>query len=243
MGNNDWFVTGEEAFKRAQQYAEEIKNNNSMPMRFFLKPGQTAKVTFLDTHGFGFMEHNLKLNGRWHNYFTCRRDFSECPLCDAGDRPSFVVAWTVIDHSKYTSERTGQTYSNKKKLLVAKQSVVMKIKRRMASKELGGDLTYAVFAFTRDGLKEAATGEDIEFIKRLSKEEVLKFCPEGTSPEEFLKPFDYKELFLPKSVEELRRIVGEPAPIGASSDKAPFAVSNAKQVDGLDALLVDDVPF
>jgi hypothetical protein len=37
--------------------------------------------------------------------------------------------------------------------------------------------------------------------------------------------------------------VGEPAPIGASSDKAPFAVPNAKQVDGLDALLVDDVPF
>lgn len=210
-----WFATGDDALERLQRFEQERDTNNAA-RRFFLKPGGSAKITFLDSDGFGFLEHNLKLEGRWGNYYTCLRDFSECPICDSGFKPSFVMVWTVIDHSKYISERTGKEYRNMKKLFVAKQSVINRIKRRKES--LDGDLTFALFDIRRDKREECATGEDIEYIKRLTADDILKLKPDGVNDKEWLQPFDYMKIFAPKSVEELRRLMNAEPPIGAEDD-------------------------
>ena len=58
---------------------------------------------------------------------------------------------------------------------------------------------------------------------------MLKFKPKDAniSDEELLAPFDYMKIFAPKSVDELRRIAGQAAPVGSdsygSSSGAPLA--------------------
>jgi len=227
MGKS-WFSTGDEVLERAQQYQAELESSINAPKRFFLKPGKSAKVTFLDSAGFGFLEHRLSIDGNWNNFFTCLRDFSECPLCDSGDRPSYVVAWTIIDHSVFVSEKTGKEYKNQKKLLVAKRSVVSKLFRRKESLE--NDLTMGLLSFHRDGYKESACGEDIEVIRKLTKEELLKFKPPEVDEKAWRTPYDYMELFKPQSVDELRRIVGEAPPVGS------FSLSDKSDDDTLDSI-------
>lgn len=226
----EWFKRGEGAFERFEKFERE-RDDNSGPHRFFLKPGGSAKITFLDSDGFGFLEHNLKLDGRWGHHYTCLRDFSECPICDAGFKPSWVMVWTIIDHSRYVSERTGKEYRNTKKLFVAKQAVINKLKRRKES--LDGDLTFALFDIRRDTHKECSTGEDIEFLKRLSVDDIVKLKPEGMTQQEWLQPFDYVKIFEPKSVDMLRRLINAEPPIGADDDGLETPVS----LTSLDSIL------
>ena len=237
-----WCKTGDEGFAHAQQLQEEAQAQYG-PMRFWLKPGNSAKVTFLDTEGFYFNEHNLKINGKWGNFYTCTKDFSECPLCDSGDRSGYVCAYTVIDHSEYTSQKTGRIIKNQKKLLVVRPSVMNKLARRRESLE--GNLTYGVFMFTRDKKEECSTGEDIEYIKRLDRTDVLKFKPADSklSDEEFLAPFDYMKLFAPKSVDELRKLSGQAAPVGsdAYSSASGAGVSIARNAEPADEASIDDL--
>jgi len=208
-----WYQTGGEGEARAGQLREEMQKDRG-PRRFWLNVGKSAKVTFLDGAGFFVFEHNLKLDGRWGNFFTCRKDFSECPVCDAGHKPSYVAVFTVIDHSQYEG-KDGKVYKNQKKLLVLKSGVLPKVSRKRD--QAGGDLTYSLMMFSRDGQKEANTGEDVEFLKKLAKNDVLKLKPAGMSDEEWLKPYDYMQLFAPKTVEELRAVVGEAAPVGSDA--------------------------
>lgn len=205
-----WFQRGDAGFKRSQQIAEDMAKN-AKPFRVWLPVGGHTTLTFLDGEGFFYYEHQLKIDGDWKNWFTCRRDFSECPLCDAGDNPTYVAAYTVIDHSEYTSKRTGKKVKNQKRLLVTKGPVHDKWARRI---EENGELTYCVYSCARDRKNECNTGEDITFRKRLSRDDVKKFAPEGVDPEEWIQPFHYMEVFKPLAVEELRSIVGQ-APVGA----------------------------
>ena len=242
MSQATWFKSGNEGYEHAKKLQEEQQNQYG-PMRFWLKPGNSAKLTFLDSEGFYFNEHNLKIDGRWGHYYTCTRDFSECPLCDAGEKPGYVCAYTVIDHSEYQSQKTGRTIKNQKKLLVVKPAVMNKLARRRETLE--GNLSYCLFMFSRDKKEECSTGEDIEFIKRLDKRDILRFKPQegNMSDEEFLAPFDYMKLFAPKSVEELRRVAGQAPVVGSeayTNPAFPFdAPPDATSVDeeSIDSLL------
>jgi hypothetical protein len=200
-----WFQTGQKGEKRAEQIAEEQAKNSVT--RLWLPVGKSALVTFLDSDGFYFYEHQLKINGSWRNWYTCLRDMSECPICDTGDRSSYVAAYTIIDHSKYTSKRTGKEIKNVKKLLILKSTVQAMWARR--KEEVGGDLTQCVFKLFRDKAEHTSTGEDVQFKKKLEKEQILKFKPQGMSDEEWLAPFNYVEIFKPLSVDKLRKLTGQ----------------------------------
>jgi hypothetical protein len=229
-----WYKKGTEGLEDSKKFQEEVLAGFG-PRRFWLPIGKSAKVTFLDTEGFYFYEHNIK-TGKMFEPYTCLHDFSECPLCEAGHRPSSVCAYTIIDHSEFTSEKTGKTYKHIKRLLVVKSAVINKLARRREG--LDGNLTYGVFIFSRDKKEECATGEDIEFIKRNDKKDVLRFKPKDAkeSDEEWLKPFDYAQLFAPKSIEELRVIAGQKAPVGAVD-----YVPNLEAPKGAEGVAEDDI--
>lgn len=235
MSQAEWYQTGSAGYDRAQRLQEEQQEKYG-PMRFWLKPGNSAKLTFLDTEGFYFNEHNLKLEGRWGNFFTCLRDFSECPLCDSGDRSGYVCAYTVIDHSEYET-KSGKKIKNQKKLLVVRPAVMNKLARRRETLE--GNLKHGLFLFSRDGQQECSTGEDIEFLKRLSPEDIVRFKPKDgkTSDEEWLAPFDYMKLFAPKSVDELRKVAGQAPPVGADG----YAPAASAAGDSVDDSSIDDL--
>jgi hypothetical protein len=213
MSQASWYQTGNKGLETARRLQEERAAQYG-PMRFWLKPGASAKITFLDTEGFYFNEHELCFNGKWGNYFTCLRDFSECPLCDGTEsKPVYGCAYTIIDHSKY--EGKNGIIQNQKKLLVVRTAVINKLARRRETLE--GNLTYGLFLFFRDSKDECRTGEDIEFVKRISPKDLVRFKPKDSkeNDETWLKPFDYMELFKPKSVEELRKLAGQKPPVGA----------------------------
>ena len=240
-----WYRASEEAgLEELQRSQEERRAASVASYRFFLKPGENAKLIVLDEKfGFFIYEHNLKLNGRWGNFYTCRHDFSECPICESGDKPGYVAMMTVIDTRPYTT-KDGRTIRGSKRLLACKQAVINKLARRR--EENDGSLQYCVVQFARDSEKECATGEDIQVSKRLTAAEVLKFRAAGSdmSDEDWLKPFDYIKLFEPKSIDEMRRVVGQAPPIGADdyrgngTDKAsvPRDAEFAPE-DSLEALL------
>jgi hypothetical protein len=127
--------------------------------------------------------------------------------------------YTIIDHNKYET-KAGDIIEHQKKLLVVRPTVINKLARRRES--VGGDFTYCVFTFARDKKEECRTGEDIEFVKRFSAASVLKFKPKDgkLTDDEWLKPFNYREIFAPRSVVELRRLVGQAPPVGSYEQSA-----------------------
>ena len=218
----EWFKRGKEGEERAEQISQEQAKGTSA--RFWLKPDNSTKMTLLDTDGFYFHEHNLFLQGRWNNFFTCLQDFDNCPLCEAGHKSYYACAFTIIDHSEYESKAQGKRVKNQRKLLVMKKRALEKLKRRRDSSKLGGDLSYAVFEVARNSSDEANTGEDFDFLKRLDKKTLGKLAPKELKTKEeiaeWMKPFSYMELFEPKPAEVLQRIAGTSAPVGSDADSS-----------------------
>jgi len=246
MSEKKWFQTGKDGEAKAEDVQKAIQAGSAAKRRFFLTEGNEAKVTFLDSTGFWLYEHNLRLNGKWFNYFTCLQELDNCPMCDAGQRASYVCVYTVIDHSKYESKKTpGKIITNQKKLMVMKKGAHDKLKDRRDN-QCEGDITNCVFRMKRYKREECSTGEDIMFIKRLDPTILAKLIPADVPAEEredYLKPFNYMELFKPKSAEELRRVVGGAAPVGAPDSFGPASVPDSPTgsappaADDLDAYL------
>ena len=68
------------------------------------------------------MEHQLYLDGKWGNYFTCLRQMGKtCPICESGDNASQVAVFTIIDHSVW-KDKGGNEHTDEIKLLWVKTS-------------------------------------------------------------------------------------------------------------------------
>jgi hypothetical protein len=220
MGSKkSWFDKGNEGWKRAKRVDKKAKEkrDNRDPWRFRLKNDESGKVTFLDNPSFFVHEHNLRIDGKFGNFFTCVKDFDTCPVCEDGDTPGYIVVATVIDHTVW-EDREGKKHRNQKKLFVgkgkARQSLLRQIERR------DDDLKYCVYEMSRGSSStECSTGEDYEFLKRLNRGQTKKFIPAGEK-DSWLEPFDYEELFTPKSIEELSEIIGAEPPVGSEKDDA-----------------------
>jgi len=234
QANKKWFQKGAEGAAKSEAVDTEqrIRREQNGPMRFWLDHDQSAKVTFLDNPSFFLWEHNMKIGANFNNFFTCLRDFDTCPLCESGLNPSYIVVGTIISHKPYT-DKNGVTIKSQKQLYVAKgaaRNIILKKAERN-----GKDLTYAVMELARgNGTNEPNVGQDIEFVKRLTKEQVQSLRPAGVDANEWIKPFDYEKIFNPKTPDELRKLVGLGAPIGSAEEqqqKAP--ASDGGDIDSL----------
>ena len=215
--DKSWYQKGKAGAKRAGEMdaAAQARRDAKGPLRFWLETSSEAKVTFLDNPQFFLSEHNLKLGGKWHNFFTCIQELDTCPLCESGDNPGYVVVGTVINHKTFT-DRDGKEHKNQKMLFVGKGKARQKLLKQIERRE--EDLKFCVYLMSRGpGSTECATGEDFEYLKRLTKTQLKKLIPEGEK-EDWLEPFDYEKIFEPKSAEELRKIVGGAAPVGSEEE-------------------------
>ena len=210
----EWYQRGKDGWTRAKEEDEAAKERreSQAPWRFRLKPDTSAKITMLDTPNFFVHEHQLKIKGRWGNFFTCIKEMDSCPICeDLENHPGHIVVGTCINHSKWT-DREGKVYQHRKQLFVAKgrarQHLANQIKRHK-------DLKFHVFEMSRGSSNtECSCGEDFEHLGKLTKAKLKKFIPEDQD-ESWLEPFDYETLFAPKSAEELRKVVGLAPPVGS----------------------------
>lgn len=227
MAKKKWYQTGEEGEQRAKQIDKETKARRDQsrgPRRFWLDSDSAAKVTFLDTPKFFFHEHNLKLEGKYFNFFTCIKDMDTCPICESGDRASYVVAGTILSHKEW-EDNDGNKHKIQKQLFVAKGRARQKLLRQIEKRE--DDMAFCVYEHARGSSPtEANTGEDVEFIKRLKKKQVKGLVPKSVLGDDetvdaFLKPYEYGEQFKPMTAKQLREIVGGEDPVGSEEEEEP----------------------
>lgn len=231
-----WYETGDQGAKKAKQIDEEAKARReagSGPRRFWLEPDTAAKITFLDTPKFFFHEHNLKLEGRYFNYFTCIKDMDTCPICESGDRSSYVVVGTILSHKTW-KDGEGNVHKIQKQLFVARGRARQKLMRQLEKRD--EDLMFCIYEMARGSTPtEANTGEDMEFLKKVKKSQVKGLIPDSVLTDEvedkdaYMKPFDYAKLFKPKTAKSLRAIVGGEDPTGAEEEEEPDQPEDAEE--------------
>lgn len=236
----------EEEARKAEQRKEATKLAGGQPFRFFVPVGETREVIVIDDQpDFFRMEHALKnpRSGRFDLFTPCIDEHTNCPVCAKSDKPAYFALYlTVIDLTPYTN-RDEVEIPWSKKLMVIKQSQQKKIARIYEREK---SLRGAILRCTRDGDKDAAIGNDIEFVEFASEEELETYVDEYTDKDQEVhevlgyEPFDYDEIFPDLTEKQLESIVGggtgrsrENLDEPTSSRRAPSgrAVAGRRQVE------------
>lgn len=169
-----------------------------------------------------FKEHSYKAGGTWGHFATCISDMGgeDCPFCDDGMRYSYVCAFTIIDLSQFTTKKDSQLITASKKLFVTKGTATKKLLKKRERQN--GNLVGCKFEVSRYEQKEVSTGSDFEFIERLDENAMMNLRmtsgPYSTPANEWLKPFNYMEIFKPKSAQEMRKLLGKAEPVGGDNE-------------------------
>jgi hypothetical protein len=195
-----------EAARRAEMDAEKREKSREA-RRFWVAQDNETQVTFIDGHlssdGLldivSFNEHRVFRNGHWRNFFPCTADSEPCPICEGGDHPALVSLFTVLDHTKW-KDKNGKWHQHERRLFVAKRDTLKRLQK--AATKRGGLAGWTV-TIGRVGSKSAEVGTDFEFeeqhdLKELAGE--LKLKPED------LKPFNYDEILIYYTADELREM-------------------------------------
>ena len=206
----------QEEKKRREQKAKEGGDTKSW--RFYLKKGGTGYVVFIDNLRTFLLEHQYKKGDNYYNYATCLRDIEgECPLCDNDNNPSLVSVTTIIDFTEH-KKKDGSFTEPTKKLMVVKKGGTERLLKRQ---DKLGELKFKKFEIYRsDDDKAERTGTDIDYEKDVDPEVLKKFAPTGIDPDEWIKPFNYDEIFKPMTPAEMRAEIGLSEPVGAA-ESAP----------------------
>ena len=212
-----WAKTGSAANAEMEKYEKEValtQEQNKRMWRFWLPDGEEGQLTFVDgalspdggLDFFMYYEHNLMLNGKWGNTFVCTKDMEPCPICAAQDRPSFVGAFTVIDHREYKT-KDGKVYKDMPKLFIAKKETIKQL--QMLGVKRGG-LAGCTFDVARTGDKSPSVGSMFDFIEKNSVEDLQKKYVRKNEKgvvETFFLPADYEKECQYRTADELREAI------------------------------------
>lgn len=251
MGKS-WFQTGDEGINRSKVEDAAARKRKEQAQtgawRFSQKANETAKIVVVDDSLFFVHEHNLyNLTKNYGDYATCVRDFEEggCHFCETIGNPSYCAVMTIIDTRKYTSEKDHKTYQYQRRLFVAKGKAREILLRRY--QENGKKLKGYVLQVTRgSSVNEAATGEDIQVLKKVDGETLKKMFAasnpqDGQKITDWFKPFDYTKIFAPMTAQQMRKMTGAAAPVGSDDDLlGGDSASEVSGADSVDDLIGDD---
>lgn len=247
---SNWFSTGLAGMKKFKEMESlrQITSNQSRVRRFRLKPGEKAKIIFLDHPSLWLQEHTVKVNGNFENY-TCTDEIETCPLCMANIKRSPILVSTIIDCRKVTSEKTGKVYQFQKALYVAKGKAIRALMRQYLEANKM-DLTYYAIDVERDtDPKSVSCGEFFTDDKRIAMPSLEKIAAkvneDPKDAKEYLKPFDYISVLAPLPNSDLRRIVGLGEPLGGDSSSEleglGFNLDDALEKEEVDELGIDEL--
>jgi hypothetical protein len=208
-------MTGKDGFanKRKLDHAAQVAKERAAS-RFWLKPGEEAVIIFLDTNPFFIYEHNLKLGGKYGNYFSCRKQMGICPIehTDSNLKPTYTGYLSIIDRREYTVERQGKVENRKdtRKLIPIKGTAIMVVEDLIKKH---GDLTgraFIVKRYTKDdpncGIAFELVGKKIDLVKNFGRD--------GSAP------FDYMKVLKPPTDEELSVLGFTVSVAGSAKDLA-----------------------
>lgn len=230
-----WFAKGAEGEKFVEEQEEKRKsaggNDNVRNWRFKLGYDSSGYIVPLDDLTFFFNEHQFQANGSYYNYETCIQDVEgECPLCENENRFAPVGVMSIIDLTEY-KKKDGTMSKPKKKIMVLKQGGRERWLKRQ--KKLGG-LAFKKFEVTRSRDKKGeATGTMEDYEKEVDPEILKQLAPSDVDANEWLKPYNYEELFMPKSAAELRKLIGISEPVGSSDSSGDYQEPEKKSIKDL----------
>lgn len=178
------------AMQKADAEREARKNAAGKPLRFRMKVGEDATITFLDGRidpDTGILdipyanEHTLKVGDRWEN-FICTEDEEPCPICAAGEKKAFVGYLTVMDHRPYEYEKDGKkvTVEHSRRLYVAKTDTLKQL-QKMAEKNEDG-LVGATYEVSRTGDKKPNVGDYFEKVAIHEKSDLVEAFGDEADP-------------------------------------------------------------
>lgn len=244
---SNWFTTGLAGMKKFKEMESlrQITSNQTKVRRFRLKPGEKAKIIFLDHPSVWLQEHTLRVNDNWENY-TCTDEVETCPLCMSNVKKSPILVATIIDCRKVTSSKSGKVYQYQKVLYVAKGKAI----RAMMRQFLEGnklDLTHYAIDVERDtDPKSVSCGEFFTEDKKISvgtlEKIAAKVNEDPKEVKEYMKPYDYMTILAPLSNSDLRRIAGMGEPLGgdSSSELDGLGLDDTPGTEEIDELGLDD---
>src|SRR6056297_262439 len=196
-----------------ERQAEQNSGGNIKNWRFKLNRNATGHIIFFDDIDTFLLEHQFQANGSYYNYETCIRDIEgECPICDSNNNPSLISATTIFDLTEY-KKKDGTIAKPRKKLMVLKKGGTERFLRKQ--EKLGGLKMKKFEVYRSSDQKGEATGTEADFEKEVDPEVLRQFCPEGENFIDWIKPYDYGEIFKPKSAKELRKAIGLSEPVGS----------------------------
>lgn len=248
-----WMMKGSESVQaqKAQEAEAALRREKGGKLyRFYLKPGGSAKITFVDGHlddnGFlvppRWFEHGVRVNGKFETFVcpvqTVPDGGHHCPICDNGgqqSRAALVSAFTIIDHRESTGS-DGKVYRNQKRLFVCK-SGTFEVLSQLGVKRGGiAGWTVDVSRGTKD--KDPAVGNVFDFIEK-NEIEKLKAAFTRTYKDAEGKdhtvcdfePADYEKEIVFRTGDELLKlgIFG-----GGSSPMAPGGSTGDTPAQGVD---------
>jgi hypothetical protein len=200
------FDRGSAGFAKAKQkrerQEEDYQRKKDTPFGYWLKPGTEAEVIILDKGAPFFVSmHKVKgSNGKYVDEVCIADTGQHCPLCvSTGKEGSYTMVLSVLDRRPYT-QRDGKVIKVSKKLAFVKGRNLPKFQRIYEGKA-NENLRGIKLTTRRDGEKESAMGEDIEFGGRVSEEFLAKFGEVG-------KAADYTKIFAMPTAAELKKRYG-----------------------------------
>jgi hypothetical protein len=180
-----WLKSGaaaKQAMAHEEAKAEERKAEYGKMWRFFMKSGDDTQITFLDgglddegnIDCVVFNEHLITVDGE-KRHFVCTANTNDeqqydenappCPICEKGDKPSFVGLLTILDHTAHkikNGPNAGKIISNTRKLFVAKRTT-LKYLAKLAAKH-GNKLAGCTYDVSRSDDKKPAVGDLFDFV-------------------------------------------------------------------------------
>ena len=218
-----WAKTGWGGLDEAEKQVQEAARERG-PRRFWMPAETSKRILFLDDQPFGFFEHAVKLDGHWRNFFVClsRNGIADsCAIDQVRAQNLYYIGFlTVVDFSAWTNDR-GETFQYDCKLYGAKlgskdKPGILKKLRRL--KERHGGLTGKVFDVYRGGGKTEAVGDEFSLVESIDPRQIFEYArslgvdpgprTEQTPMAKNWVPFNYAEIFKPKTNAEIQKMIG-----------------------------------
>lgn len=186
-----WLMGGSQSKAALQQTLhaqQEAKEAAARMRRFYLNVGEEKQVTFLDGDMDGdglleflsFHEHRVQTGPKNWDNIVCVARQEICPLCNSGDKPSFVGVFTVLNETPYTIKtgpNAGKVLEARRELYVATANTLQVLQHHAAKR---GGLRGWKVEIARLTDKEARVGSTFQWLSRRSPEEIAALGENGT---------------------------------------------------------------
>lgn len=168
MTGQSWYNTGFQGMAQEQARLDSSYG----PPRFWVKPGETKDLVFVDDEPVCIHEHNPKIDGKFQNAFTCVQGIHEDVVCcqKLGLQSRYYIGYlTIVDCSEW-SDAKGNKHQFELKLIGAKLRTLKKFRRKKDDK---GSLIGCMYRAAREDDKSSSCGDEFEFQRKVDMDKLF----------------------------------------------------------------------